>query len=174
MQFSLEKILEVLKNTPSVISALLYSLDDSWIMAREEQHSWTVKEVVAHLIVCEETNWIPRVKIILSDDSEKFLPSINMDIHLEMAQKNKLEDLINTLKNLRSNSIDTLKSFNLQEKHFDKIAIHPKIGQITLKQLLSTWVTHDFTHLSQITRIMAKQNKENVGGFETFLNILKS
>jgi hypothetical protein len=174
MKFSLEKLLVILENTPAVISTLLDSLDDEWIMAKESENTWTVKDVVAHLIVCEQTNWIPRAQIILSEEQERVLTTVDMNVHFEMAQGNTLENLIELFKNSRKSSLNTLKGFNLQDKDFDKIAIHPKIGEVTLKQLISTWATHDLTHLTQITRIMAKQNKENVGAFESFLNILKS
>jgi len=63
--------LEILENTPIVISALLKNLSDDWTLFNEGENTWTVKEVVAHLIVCEETDWLPRAKIILSNQQNK-------------------------------------------------------------------------------------------------------
>jgi len=42
-----------------------------------------------------------------------------------------------------------------------------------LRQLLATWVVHDFTHLSQIIRVMAKQYKEAIGPWVAYLSVVK-
>ena len=35
--------------------------------------------------------------------------------------------------------------------------VHPTFGEVTLGQLLATWVVHDLNHLGQIVKTMAKQ-----------------
>lgn len=171
--FSVEKTLEVLNNTPNAIKALLQGLDDEWITKNEGPNTWSVKEVVAHLIVCEETNWIPRAKIILSQKQEvPFIP-IDMQIHLEHAQKTSINELIQSFLNLRQDSIEQLKSFEITPNDLEKTAIHPKLRLVKLSELLATWVTHDLTHIAQIARVIAKQNKPFVGPFEVYLSVLK-
>jgi hypothetical protein len=64
------------------------------------------------------------------------------------------------------------RSLNLSEADLDKKGIHPKFGEVTLRQLLSTWVVHDLTHLAQITRVMAKQYKEEIGPWVEFFRIM--
>ena len=43
---------------------------------------------------------------------------------------------------------------------------------MTLRQLLATWVVHDLGHLAQISRVMAKQLRVEVGPWEPFLPVL--
>ena len=50
---------------------------------------------------------------------------------------------------------------------------HPELGEVNLKELLSTWVVHDLGHIAQISRVMAKQYKDEVGAWEEYLGILK-
>lgn len=173
MNFSFNKSLEIIENTPTVISALLNNLSDEWTTNNEGEHTWTVIEVVAHLIVCEETNWLPRIKIILSNDNDKSFVPVDQFVHVEIAKNSSLNDLIGDFKRLRVNGINELTALSLQESDFKKSAIHPKLGEVNLQQLIATWATHDLTHIAQISRIMAKQNKENVGEFLTFLTFLK-
>ncbi len=45
--------------------------------------------------------------------------------------------------------------------------------QVTLRQLLATWATHDLGHLGQIVRVMAKQYGSEVGPWKEFISILK-
>ena len=39
----------------------------------------------------------------------------------------------------------------------------PEFGVVMLHQHLATWVAHDFTHLSEIARVMAAQYRDAVG-----------
>jgi uncharacterized damage-inducible protein DinB len=173
MTFSVDRALEVLKNTPFVITALLQDLGDDWITKNEGHDTWSAKEVVAHLVVCEETNWIPRAKIILSQKQDKPFIPIDMLIHLEYAHKTNINELLKSFMNLRQNSIEQIKSFGITPNDLKKTAIHPILGAVKLSQLLATWVTHDLTHIAQIARLIAKQNKPFVGPFEIYLSVLK-
>ena len=172
MKFSLNKSLEIIENTPLVISALLNNLSDDWTTNNEGENTWTAKEVVAHLVVCEDSDWLPRIRIILSDSQDKTLAPVDMKTHLRIAENNTLQHLIKQFKQLREYSINEIKSLNLQETDFLKTAHHPVIGEVSLQQIISTWVTHDLTHLAQISRVMAKQYKTEVGPFKEFLSIL--
>jgi uncharacterized damage-inducible protein DinB len=171
--FSVEKSIDVLRNTPQAITALLQGLDDELITKNEGENTWSAKEVVAHLVVCEETNWIPRAKIILAQkQDEPFIP-IDMHIHLEYAQKTNINELLKSFMNFRQNSVEQIESFGITPNDLEKTAFHPKLGAVKLSQLLATWVTHDLTHIAQIARVIAKQNKPFVGPFEIYLSVLK-
>lgn len=173
MKFTLSKSLEIIERTPGVIYAMLSGLSDEWVTGNEGDNTWNAKEVVAHLIICEKTNWLTRAKIILSNDANKNLEPIDMTTHFELAKNSMLETLLHDFKILREESVAALKYFNLQHDDFTKTAFHPKIFEVTLQQLIATWVTHDLSHLTQISRIMAQQYKSEVGPFEAYLKILK-
>jgi len=173
MEFSLEKSLEVLTNTPDVLMAVFNNISDEWTTSNEGENTWTAQQVIAHLIVCEQTNWLPRAKVFLSETKET-LVAIDMKVHFGIAASHTTLNLLHQFRQLRESSLKEIKSFNLQNTDLLRTAIHPKLGEVYLYQLIAAWVTHDLTHLAQITRIMAKQNKEHVGGFQLFLNILKS
>lgn len=171
MEFSFNKIVEVLSNTPDTVFALLHNLSEDWINRNEGDSTWTVKEVVAHLIECEETNWMPRIRIILNSPDQVFAP-MDMQAHFEIAKSCSLQELLKKFRQLRANGINELKEYKLQEGDFFKAANHPVIGEVMVHQLISAWAAHDMAHLAQIARIIAKQNKEFVGGFKQYLNIL--
>lgn len=173
MTLDFNKWAEVLNNTPGVLLALFHDLSDDWVSRNEGESTWTAKEVLAHLIVCEETNWLPRAKIILADNEHKLLNPINMEAHFALAQNNSVQQLLVQFQELRTHSIAYLKGCNLDEEDLAKAAIHPVTGEVTLGQIIATWLSHDMTHISQIARIIAKQNKNLVGSFERYLSILK-
>lgn len=45
---------------------------------------------------------------------------------------------------------------------------------MTLGQWLATWVAHDFTHLAQISRVLAGQYREAAGPWQAYLRVLQS
>lgn len=69
-------------------------------------------------------------------------------------------------------SQQSLEAFKLTEADLQKKAIHPTLGNVSLEQLLATWVVHDLGHLAQAQRAMAKQYKEAVGPWIEFLPVL--
>jgi hypothetical protein len=65
-----------------------------------------------------------------------------------------------------------LKALNLTEQDLDSKGMHPVLGEVTLRNLLSTWVIHDLTHIAQVTRVMAKQYKDEMGPWRQYFRIL--
>ena len=49
---------------------------------------------------------------------------------------------------------------------------HPELGRVSLGQLLASWVVHDLGHLAQISRVLAKQYRDQVGAWRPYLTIL--
>ncbi|HLO55389.1 MAG TPA: DinB family protein [Saprospiraceae bacterium] len=173
MESSIKNSVDVLNNTPNVLSALMNNLSDKVLNSNEGENTWSVKEVIAHLVICEETNWLQRIKIILSNQNDKVFAPIDLLAHFDIAQNNSISSLLERFKENRKINISEIEVLDIQESDFVKTAVHPVIGKVNLNELLSTWVAHDLTHLSQITRVMAKQYKNDIGPFIFYLNRLK-
>ena len=73
---------------------------------------------------------------------------------------------------LRRANLELLESWRLTPESLDLPGIHPSLGSVTLRQLLASWVVHDLGHLAQISRVMAKQLRVEVGPWEPFLPVL--
>ncbi|QEC69286.1 DinB family protein [Panacibacter ginsenosidivorans] len=172
MKFDLDKTLEIIERTPSVLNALLQGVSDDWVHHNEGENTWSVFDVVGHLIVCEQTDFITRTKIILSSSGDKILVPIDRQAQFAWSKGKTLADLLKAFEVHRKENIQKLLAFQLGDSDFEKAAVHPKLGNLTLRDLLATWAVHDLNHLSQITRVMAKQYKEAVGPFTVFLGIL--
>ena len=83
-----------------------------------------------------------------------------------------MQQLLDEFTVLRKENMILFKSLNLTEVDFDRKGMHPVLGEVTLRNLLATWVAHDLTHIAQITRVMAKQYKEEMGPWPEFFRIL--
>ncbi len=84
-----------------------------------------------------------------------------------------MTQLLDEFKTLREKNIEYLRSKKLTDKNLEEKGIHPTFGEVTLSQLLSTWVVHDLNHIAQISRVMAKQYKVEVGPWIEYLRILQ-
>jgi len=174
MEFSLPKTLEILERTPSVLNTLLTGLSSEWTSATEGGDTWSVFDVVGHLIHGEKTDWIPRVEIILQYQDTKAFKPFDRFAQFEESKGKTLTQLLAEFETLRKENLQKLASFNLQESHLKLKGKHPALGEVTLSELLATWLAHDLNHISQISRIMAKQYKNEVGVWVEYLRILQS
>ena len=171
MKFDMNKSIEILTNTPGVLESLLDRLSDEWLHSNEGMDTWSPYDIIGHLVQGESTDWMERMDIILNRDDKHFRPFDRFAQFTESEGKS-LSDLLIEFRELRQKNLETLKKIDLTEDKLNKIGIHPKFGEVTLKQLLSTWTVHDLNHLAQISRVMAKQYKEETGPWVEYLPIL--
>jgi hypothetical protein len=173
MAFTLKKSIEILQRTPDVLYILLHDISDDWTQYNEGGETWSVFDVIGHLIHGEKADWVMRAEIILSENPDKKFEPFDRLAQFEESKGKTLSQLLDEFKLLRKKNIERLLSKNLTKKDFDKTGLHPAFGIIKLSQLLSTWVAHDLDHISQIARVMAKQYKEDVGPWIEYLKILR-
>ena len=176
MIFSTDKTIEILEQTPETLIRLTKGLSSFWTNSNEGENTWTVFDVIGHLLHGEKTDWLVRTKIILSDnfnDPDKSFIPFDRFAQSETSIGKTLAELLDEFKEIRYNNLLELKSLEISETDLAKTGIHPEFGTVTLKQLLSTWAVHDLDHISQIARIIAKQYKEETGPWIEFLKILK-
>jgi len=84
-----------------------------------------------------------------------------------------LTDLLVEFAELRRTNLTILVAMNLTPADFERRGLHPELGEVTLGQLLATWVVHDLDHISQIARTMAKQYGAATGPWSAYLSILR-
>lgn len=172
MEYSLEKSYQILERTPSVLKTLLINLDDGWIKNNEGPETFSPYDVVGHLIHGEKTDWTARIKMILEFGNTKTFERWNRIAMYEESKGKNMEQLLEEFAFLRKNNMNWFKSLKLSETDLDKKGMHPVLGEVVLKNLLATWVVHDLTHIAQITRVMAKQYKKEMGPWPEFFRIL--
>jgi hypothetical protein len=173
MKFQLEKAKEILACTPATLNVLLNQLSDEWVASNEGADTWTPIDVVGHLIHGERTDWIPRAKIIMEFGDARTFEPFDRVAMFEESKGKSLKELLSEFDRLRAVNLTELEKMNLTPELLAKRGMHPELGQVTLSQLLSTWVVHDLDHVAQIVRIMSKQYDDAVGPWRAYLSILR-
>jgi len=173
MTFEIDKAIEILERTPLAIETLLKGISEEWLKNNEGENTWSPYTIVGHLIHGEKTDWIPRAKIMLSDAQNKTFEPFDRFAQMRENQDKSIDELLAEFKDLRSQNLQELKSLQINNSKLSSKGVHPELGEVSLEELLSTWVVHDLGHISQITRVMAKQYKNEVGAWKAYLGILK-
>lgn len=162
----------VLERTPAALRALLGGLTPAWLHVNEGPDTFSAFENLAHLIHAERSDWIPRATIILAQGAERRFTPFDRFAHRVESEGKSIATLLDEFAELRAGNLATLRGWNLGDRELALTGEHPALGVVTLRQLFSTWVTHDLGHLAQISRVMAKRYRDAVGPWRAYLPIL--
>ena len=173
MEFELAQAIEILQRTPATLNSLLRDLPEPWLVQNEGPETWSPYDVIGHLIHGEETDWVPRTKMILEHGETRAFEPFDRVAMLEESKGKSIVELLDTFAQLRTGNLRELRSLNLTSDLLDKRGRHPELGVVTLRQLLSTWVVHDLGHIRQVVRVMSKQYRDAVGPWKRYLSILE-
>ena len=172
MEFRLPAAVAVLERTPSTLRALLSGLPEEWTSATEGPETWSPYDVLGHLIHAERADWIPRARLILEQGTVRRFEPFDRFAQFRESEGKSLEVLLDELAELRRANLATLAQWRLTDEQLALTGEHPSFGTVTLRQLLSTWVTHDLSHIAQTVRVMAKQYRDEIGPWRAFQPIM--
>ena len=169
----LQQTVALLERTPAALDALLRGLPEAWTHRNEGETTWTVFDVIGHLIHGERTDWIPRLRRILDfGESRPFDPFDRFAQERESRGKT-LDEQLDEFARLRAHNVNELRAMHLTTDDLARRGKHPSLGPVTLSELLATWAAHDLTHIHQISRVMAHQYREAVGPWSVYLGVMK-
>ncbi len=172
MNFDLAASIAVLERTPSTLRAMLGGLAHEWIDCDEGPDTWSPYVIVGHLVHGERADWIPRVKVILAQESNRRFTEFDRFAQFRESEGKSLSQLLDEFASLRDANLATLASWHLTDRQMNLEGEHPNFGLVTLQQLLATWVVHDLGHIAQVARVMAKQYRTAIGPWRAYLPVV--
>ncbi len=161
----------LLARTPEVLRALLRGLPPAWIDTPDTADGWRPRDVVGHLITADQTDWMSRTRRILEEGIARPFDRFERFAMLERDAGVPLDELIERFATLRAENLATLPEM-VGDADLDRRGLHPSLGEVTLRQLLSTWAVHDLDHVSQVYAGLAGSHDAAVGPWKEFLGIL--
>jgi hypothetical protein len=170
--FSLDEAIPILERTPRTLDAILRGLPDAWLHCNEGGDTFSPFDVVGHLIHGEKTDWMPRARMILETGDQRAFEPFDRFAQKEASRGKTLDELLDEFTRLRAANIAALKALALKPSDLDRRGQHPKLGSVTLRQLLATWVAHDLDHVIQIARVIGRQYTDEVGPWTAHLRII--
>lgn len=174
MEFQLNEAVEILSRTPGTLNSLLRDLPKSWVVSNEGPDTWSAFDILGHLIHGEETDWIPRARIILEHGEERAFEPFDRFAQFEKSKGKSIGELLVEFESLRTKNLAALQKLNITSDQLARRGTHPELGSVTMSELLAAWVVHDLSHVAQATRVMCKQYTSAVGPWKQYLPILST
>jgi len=161
----------LLARTPDVLRSLLIGLPDSWTDTPDTADGWRPRDVVGHLITGEQTDWLSRTRRILEHGTSRAFDPFQRFAMLERDAGVPLDDLVERFAALRTSNLATLPAL-VTDADLDRRGLHPSLGEVTIRELLSAWTVHDLDHISQVYAGLAGSRDADVGPWKQYLGIL--
>ncbi|MDX2198818.1 MAG: DinB family protein [Phycisphaerae bacterium] len=174
MKFTVDQAIEVLERTPATLRAMLAGLSDGWLRGNYGPDTFSPFDVVGHLITGEKTDWLTRTRLILAHGTSRPFEKYDRYAQFEASRGKSIGQLLDEFQQLRGTNLNALRELRLSPADLDRRGTHPALGEVTLEQLLATWVAHDLNHIAQIAKAMATQYEAAVGPWREYLGILRS
>ncbi len=147
------------RSNSETFEKLLSHINEKQIRWKQDRGKWNLLEIVCHLVDEEREDFRTRLKLVLENPVTPF-PSIDpvgwvtLRKYAEQNFKNILQKFILE----RNHSIEWLTSLSSQK--WDNTYVHPTIGPMSAKFILSNWLAHDYLHIRQIIKLKYDYLKE--------------
>jgi uncharacterized damage-inducible protein DinB len=161
-----------LTRMPSVVLELVGGLPAEWLAARPAEGEWSAHQVVCHLAYVEETDWMRRAKMIREVGRTRPFPPVDHGDQTDRYAGMGTDRVAQRFADLRTANLAALDAMQLTEPDLDLRGLHPTLGEVTMRQLLATWVVHDHNHVAQLQGALSAYYVGDVGPWRSFLGIL--
>lgn len=157
----------VLAGSGDAAVRLARSLPSDAARWRPGPNEWCVNECLGHLIEAESRGFGGRMRLILESDE----PRLEAWDAAEIAaarddRRREPSELAAELEKRRAESLELLSS--VREADLQRGGVHPRIGRITVDELLHEWVHHDANHLRQALAAVEAYVWPAMGNTQTF------
>lgn len=172
MELEPRQAFEILERTPALFGTLLSGLSEEWLRASEGPETFSPLDVLGHLIYGEQTDWLPRIRIILEHGEARPFEPFDRFGFREICRGRPVDELLSLFARLRQENLAVIRGLVTDPSDWQRTGTHPALGRVTLGQLLASWVVHDLGHVKQVVRVLAGEYREAVGPWREYLTIL--
>lgn len=146
---------EHIRALPDLVEKAVDGLDDRQLDTPYREGGWTIRQVVHHL-ADSHMNAMIRMKLILTEDRPTLKP-YNQDEWAKLADTSKapIASAISILRGLHERWVVLLEG--IRDDQWNRSALHPESGELTLNDLLATYARHGENHVKQINSLRAEQ-----------------
>ncbi len=153
----------VLSTTPQRWQQLVSTLSIDLLTRPPAEGEWSALNCLQHLLDAERQLFPVRFRAFLAGQNlDDFDPHQH---HANLASQTP-EQLAAAFARYRQESLLLLKQ--VQDEDLGRAVQHPKLGTVTLGELLHTWAAHDLNHTIQAERALIQPFMLGSGGWRSF------
>src|ERR1700733_14726079 len=116
MEHKLEDTIALLTRTPAALNVLLRDLPEVWTLRDEGEGTWSVSDVVGHLIHGERADWMPRTRRVLQFGESRAFEPFDRRGHKRESEGKGLGELLDEFARLRAENLDELRGLHLRRE----------------------------------------------------------
>ena len=147
--FSTVEVAALLAAFPLTLRTEVGSLPERLARWHPAPGEWCANEVVGHLIETERWGFTGRIGTLLTEHEPRLVAWDQATVARERADCGRqTAALLAELASLREASVALVRG--LRDEDLGRGGLHPKVGHVTVADLLHEWVHHDRNHLRQI------------------------
>jgi len=166
----LKQVFDILATTPEKLKQEIQTMSAREMRTRPAPHKWSVQEVLAHLDDVEELGMRARVAAMIEQENP-LLPFFDQEeraSQMGYRKRNAKKSLASLTRQRRVNLawLRKLKPSQLKRK-----GVHAKVGEITVKELVTEWAFHDLGHLKQVLEIKRYGLYPRIGNMRAFYQL---
>jgi hypothetical protein len=160
---------DVLDTSGRAYVTILRSVPPDAASWRPAPGEWCANECLGHVIEAEKRGFAGRIRLILGADN----PRLETWDQPAVAQARRdcekpPEELIQEFEPLRRDSLVMLRS--VREDQLAREGAHPRVGALTVNDLIHEWVHHDGNHLRQLVANIQAYVWPKMGNSRRFYN----
>ncbi len=153
-----------LENNADVIRTSTQGTPREQAIWRPTPESWSILEVVVHLLDEEREDFRVRLNHTLHKPEVNWPPINPGGWVTERAYADRdLEESLRAFLEERKKSVAWLRS--LASPSWESKHVHPKFGSMDAGTLMASWVAHDYLHLRQLSRLRFEHVKHLAGSY---------
>jgi len=157
----------LLQSAVTTLRAELTALPESVLTYHPAPGEWCAKEIVGHLTEAERRGFAGRIRIILAEETPKLQAWDQATVARERHDcAQDVKALLGELEELREDSVALVTG--LRRDDLARAGEHPKVGRLSVGELLQEWVHHDRNHLRQILANVQAWAWANMGNAQRF------
>lgn len=119
---------------------------------RPAEGEWCANEIIGHLVEAEARAFNGRIRVILEADAPELAAWDVPAVAAARDDRSKpTEALLAELADLRADSLALVRG--LTDADLARVGRHPRVGEISVSDLVHEWVHHDREHLRQLLEV---------------------
>ncbi len=163
MHSSLEDIQAVLAATPERWQRLVGTLSTDLLARPPAPGEWSALDCLQHLLNAELVLFPVRFRAFLAGQN---FDDFDPHQHIAETDAQTPAQLVATFTQHRQENLKLFKQ--VKNDDLARTAQHPKLGTVTLAQLLRTWAAHDLNHTIQAERALIQPFMLDCGPWRSF------
>jgi hypothetical protein len=153
VQPKISQAIDQLETTPNILRLFGNGLSEAQSSAKPSDVSWSVSEIIAHLVHTEHYCYGSRVQHILSG-ATAIVPSYDAKRFEAEGAYSGVPLMVGLARLGEARSVSARQLRGLKESDFGRRAIHESVGEFTLGELIYEWAAHDVGHIRQVAIVI--------------------